>query len=414
VGSLFIASGLVKVVDPLGFSYKLEEYFTVFGTDFMNPLSLFLSMFFSVLEIALGITVLMGVFAIMTAILLLALIVFFTFLTGFSAVTGKVTDCGCFGDALKLTPWESFYKDVVLLIFVAIIFVKRKAIQINTLRDDAMLLIPSFILVALFSMFMLNWNFPILFTAIVFVAAMAVKSLLSGTARHWGVTAVAAIIAAGLTWYCWQHLPIKDFRPYAVGKSITEGMAIPEGAPEDEYQVIYTMRNKTTGEETTITDKEYINEKWWEKKEWELLKDKTESILIKEGYDPPIHDFNITDGDGNDRTDDILSRDKVLLVIAYDLKKANKASFEKINPLAAQCEKQGIDVIALTASLDSEVEQFRHEVQAAFPFYNSDATALKTIIRSNPGLMLISKGTILGKWHHNDVPDFENLQQRLP
>ena len=419
VGSLFIVSGMVKVVDPLGFSYKLDEYFTVFQETFgfgeiFSPLALFLSMFMSVLEIAMGVTLLLGAFPIATAWLLLLLIVFFTFLTGFSAFTGKVQDCGCFGDALKLTPYESFYKDLVLLFFTMIIFARRKFIELNSQRQDQMFIAISLILIAAFSILMIKWPLPIYFGALLLILSALTKYILPRNRVDITIAVLAFFITGSLNYYCFAHLPVKDFRPYAIGENISEQMEHPEGALVDVYQVYYTMKNKTTGEEKEVSDKQYIDEKLWEDKNLEMLSDKTRSELIQKGYEPPIHDFSIMDAAGNDLTDAVLSHHSpVLLVVAYDLYETSTSHFGEINALVEYASKEGMEVMALTASLENQIEKFRHEVQAAFPFHTSDGTALKTIIRSNPGLMLIERGVVKGKWHHNDVPSIGELKSVL-
>ena len=419
VGALFIVSGMVKVVDPLGFSYKLDEYFTVFQQTFgfgeiFSPLVLFFSMFMSVLEIVMGVTLLLGAFPITTAWLLLLLIVFFTFLTGFSAYTGKVQDCGCFGDALKLTPYESFYKDLVLLFFTLIIFARRKFIELNSQRKDLIFISIALLLIAAFSIQMIKWPLPIYFGAVLLIVSALTKYVLPRNRVDATIAVLAFLITGSLNYYCFAHLPVKDFRPFAIGKNIPEQMEHPEGAPVDVFQVYYTMKNKTTGEEKEVTDKQYIEEKIWEDKNLEMLSDKTRSVLVQKGYEPPIHDFSIMDEAGNDLTEAVLSHHSpVLLVIAYDLEKTSTRHFNEINLLVEAAAKEGMEVMALTASLEKQIEKFRHEVQAAFPFHSSDGTALKTIIRSNPGLMLIENGVIKGKWHHNDVPTIDELNSAL-
>ncbi|MBI2969100.1 MAG: DoxX family protein [Bacteroidetes bacterium] len=360
VGVLFILSGFVKVNDPLGFSYKLDEYFTVFGMTWMIPYSLFLSVFTSALEIILGAALLAGYRMVPVTWLLLLMIIFFTWLTGYSAVTGKVTDCGCFGDAVKLKPVQSFFKDIILLVFILILFLKRKAI----------------------------------------------KLYMGVTAGHLYMGMVS-VLTLGFAIWCYRHLPLIDFRPYAIGKNIPGQMVIPEGAPVDEWEVMYTLQNKKSGESKKMTSKDYIAQKVWEDTTWMILNDKTENKLITEGYHPPVHDFSITDMDGNDFTDSVLQFDGYLfLFIAYDLNKSSRSDMKEINDLEARCREKSIPFIGLTASNDLSIDNFKHETQAMFDFFNADETVLKTMIRSNPGIMLLSKGTVLDMWHHNDVPEF--------
>jgi len=365
VGLLFIFSGLIKANDPLGFAYKLEEYFIVFDMMWFTSLSLFLAMFICILEIVLGVAVLVGVKMRFFTLLLLLMIIFFTWLTGYSAITGEVTDCGCFGDAIKLKPVGSFIKDLILLFFILIVYLKRKSVHpISKSSLPNILLGISFVLITIFT----------------------VRS--------------------------YFHLPIKDFRPYKIGNNIPELMVCPEGSPVDEYQVIYTLIHVETGETKKVTDKEYLTEKIWEDKNWEINSDKTVSKLIVEGCKPPIHDFSIST-DGNDITDSKLQDENFSLwVIAYDLDNSNVESFKEINILAGEMERSSMGTFLLTST--SNAEQFRHENGAAYPFYNTDVTTLKTIIRSNPGLLLVKGGTIMGKWHYNDIPTIEELQSEFP
>ncbi|MBL0342460.1 MAG: hypothetical protein IPP71_17070 [Bacteroidetes bacterium] len=230
--SPFIVSGLIKANDAIGFSYKLEEYFTVFGTPWMNSYALFLAAFVCVLEIILGVAVLFGTRMVTVAWLLLLMILFFTFLTFYSAYFNKVTDCGCFGDALKLTPWQSFTKDVILLFFVGIIFIDRKNIQHKDLKSDSINSIVALVLIAYFSLSVINWSFPLFFSAGLLFATIMLKQLLPKIPNT-VVLGLSGILSVYFSYYCLNHLPVKDFRPYAIGKNINEGMQVPEGAPKD-------------------------------------------------------------------------------------------------------------------------------------------------------------------------------------
>lgn len=369
VGALFIFSGLIKLNDPVGFSFKLHDYFApdVLDIPFMMPLVLPMAVFIVILEVVLGLSLLLGFWKKLSSWLLLLMILFFTFLTFYSAYFDKVTDCGCFGDAIPLVPWESFGKDVVLSILIFIIFFNQKYIK------------------------------PVLSTK--------AASLSLG---------IAIVACSFLAHHVLNHLPIIDFRVYAEGKSIVEGMKEAEelGLEAPEYMTVYKMINSATGEEKKVNSIEYNAEKWWEKKDWDFQKGEPESVLIKEGYKPPIHDFVILFG-GNDETENVLKADEVFLVLSYDISKADKSAFEKINKFAAEAELNKKPFIGLSASLDEEVEAFRHDVQAAFPYATMDATTLKTIIRANPGIVLLKKGVIIKKWHHNDLPEFAEVKQNF-
>ena len=367
IGGLFIFSGLIKLNDPVGFSIKLTEYFEVFETPFMIPFALFLAVFICIVEVALGLTALLGIWRQLTAWGLLLMILFFTFLTFYSAYYNKVTDCGCFGDAIPLTPWESFTKDVILSVLIGALFILRRRIE--------------------------PW-----------------------IPTKMGISLVVVAIA-GQAVFAYQmiaHLPLIDFRAYKVGTDIAEGMKTAEelGVEPPQFETYYTLRNASTGAEERISSKTYIDGEWWKKSDWAIISELTETVKVKEGYEPPIHDFSIQLED-EDITQEILKTDRVLMIIAYQTGKANKAAFEDINALIKKAEKQGYLILGLSATSPDEVLDFRHEVQAAFPFAFMDETTLKTIVRANPGIVMLQEGVVRGKWHYNDTPSAEELNALL-
>ena len=360
VGLLFIVSGLIKANDALGFSYKLEEYFSagVLNMEFLIPFSFFLAAGICIAEIILGVMVLIGARSKFTSWSLLGMIIFFTFLTFYSAYFNKVTDCGCFGDAVKLTPWESFGKDIILLFFITVIFLRKNVIK------------------------------PML--------SFKIENIFLGIITFFCFTFV---------YYTFNHLPIQDFRPYAVGKSIPEGMKSCDelGLPCPEKIDYFIVKNKETGE-----DKEILSSEW----DWQIddFVSNTGKSLEIEGYEPPINDFSISI-DEADYTESILNEDYAFLVVAYNLSKTSKEAWNQVNDLSAGAEELEIPFITMSASSSDMIEEFRHEVQAAYPFYFTDETTLKTIVRSNPGLLLLKKGTILNKWHYNDFPTFKEIKE---
>lgn len=362
VGVLFIISGMIKANDPIGFGIKLQEYFTVFGTEWLNAIAVPLAIFICVFEVVLGVMTLTGSKMKFVSWSLLLMIVFFTFLTFYSAYFNKVTDCGCFGDAVKLTPWQSFFKDVILLAFILIIFINRKRIT----------------------------------------------SSLSPTG-DWIVITLSTILVTWFSIHCVRHLPVIDFRPYAIGKNLPEQMVIPEGAPQDQFQTFLYYKNMKTGEVKEFTMDNYP---WQDTLTWTW--DTTITKLVKAGYHPPIHDFKIAGiEDGTDITNDILSNpDYNFLVVSYDITKAEEDVQDDLNKIAEECAKRNINIIGLTASTYKIVDDFRHEHNIMYEFYNTDETALKTMIRSNPGLMLLKKGTVIDMWHHNDIPTVEELSKK--
>lgn len=365
VGVLFIFSGLIKLNDPMGFSFKLEEYFApdVLNLEFLTPLALAFALLVVIFEVVLGIALLLGWQKKWTLWALLLLIVFFTFLTFYSAYFNKVTDCGCFGDAIPLTPWGSFTKDIVLLAFILILFAGKK--YINAISSQVVSL---------------------------------------------GILVVSVILCSWMGYHVLNHLPFKDFRPYAEGLSIVDGMKQAEelGLEPPQYDVIYTLKNEA-GEVIEINSTQYLEEKWWEKKDWVLQEDLSKSIKVKDGYEPPVHDFSIVTEYG-DVTDSVLSADNYVLIISYRLDKSDKAAFKSIAKTAWELEEASIPVIALTSTSGQEVEDLRHDIQAPFEFANTDQTTLKTIIRSNPGIVWLKEGRVHKKWHFNDLPDVTALK----
>lgn len=370
VGGLFIFSGLIKLNDPLGFSYKLGDYFAegVLNLPFLQPFTLPLALIIVILEVLVGAALLLGFWRRITIGLLALMIIFFTFLTFYSAYFNKVTDCGCFGDAIPLTPWQSFYKDLVLLVLIAIVYAGRHYIT------------------------------PIL-------PNRANISLM-----------VFSLVGCGLLGsYVLRHLPILDFRPYAEGLSIVEGRksAAELGKQGTEYATMYTLKNTQNGEKKEILSSQYVEEQWWENKDWEILEDKSRSVKVQEGYEPPIHDFVIS-LNGSEITQDVLSEDQILLVLSYKMGKADDEAYTRINKLTAAARDKGIRVLGLSASLPGIVEKKKERLNIDFPIATMDETVLKTIVRSNPGLVLLREGVVAGKWHHLDTPNLKQMVSKQP
>lgn len=357
VGALFIFSGFVKAVDPLGFSYKLEEYFEVFGMEFLIPTALVLAIILVLIEILCGVYLLFGLRNKLNAWLLLGMIVFFTWLTGYSAITGNVTDCGCFGDAIPLTPIESFYKDLILLVLIVWLFIKKDTIK------------------------------PLLPIKEVYVLAGGL------------------LFSLFFPFYGLANLPVIDFRAYKIGADIKKGMEIPEGAPEAIYED--TWYYEVNGKVETFSS----DDKPWEIPGARFVDRKSE--LIQKGYEPPIHDFTIV-GDNGDVADVILDANWVFLFVNYDMGKSSEEGQSRVNTLAKECDLNGMTHIGLAGSLKSEVEVYRRKNNVTYPFFSTDPTTLKTIVRSNPGIVLLNKGVVVGKWHHNNTPSWAELKDLYP
>jgi uncharacterized membrane protein YphA (DoxX/SURF4 family)/uncharacterized protein YnzC (UPF0291/DUF896 family) len=359
VGVLFILSGFIKANDTLGFSYKLDEYFLVFNMPFLSTFSLAMAQFICVAEIVLGVATLVGWRMNLVSWLLLLMIVFFTFLTFYSAWFNVVKDCGCFGDALKLKPWESFWKDVILLVLILIIFVWRHKI----------------------------------------------RPLLGIKFTRWTVI-IALLISSVFTYYTYAHLPYIDFRPYAIGNNIKIGMLPPPNARPDSIVIVF----KYKAPDGSI--KEFGMNNLPEDLENYQFVDRIDKV-VREGDKPKIHDFKIVDADGNDHTQEFLNNPEYsFMLVAYDLNKTNKKVQGKINELANACTKNKIQFFGLTSTLASETDLFRHEHQNMFDYYFCDATTLKTIIRSNPGLVLLQNGVVINMWHFNDLPTWQQVNDQ--
>ena len=300
----FIFSGFVKLVDPMGSAIKLEEYFSedVLNLPFLVPYALPLAILLILVELLLGVMLLSGFKPKFTLWGLAVLMLVFLFLTWYSAYFNKVTDCGCFGDAVKLTPWQTFYKNVF---FGALV---------------------------LYLLFHIDQIVP----------------WFGKTAASW-IPFIALLGSLYISYYVLQHLPIIDFRPFAVGKSIPEGM-------------------QYTGDEDF----------------------------------PPIHDF-VLENDTDDLTDSILQAPKALLIVSYNLNRSDQSVFKNLQKLGEEAIRKNYPVYLLSASSMDEFKALKAKYKLPFDMLYCDETTLKTIIRANPGIVLLKKGVVAGKWNGNDV-----------
>ncbi len=411
VGVLFIFSGIVKANDPLGFSYKLEEYFEEFAklgeyVGFLEPFFHFCyeyalpqAIFIVILEVVLGVAILVRFRTRLTALFLLLLIVFFTALTFASAYFGIVKTCGCFGDAIPLTAWESFYKDVVLSVFIFIIFIRQKQISITETGMNDFVLAGIGSLVMLKLSYDLEWFFPFWFTSIMFVVFFLIRLVEHRKAPFF--TAILATVAMSFfTFYTYSYLPIKDFRAYAPGKNIAEQM---EGVP-DKLKYFYILKHKETGE---VKEFEKFPENYQET--FEYVDSRTE--VVEKGVEPKIMDFSIMTAEGEDLTEDFLmSENFTFMLVAYDIKNTVHQPMPRINELAAALQEKGYRFVGLTSSASQSAKEFEINNSTPFSFLYCDQIVLKTIIRSNPGLLLIKDGKVYGKWHYNDIPALQVLE----
>ncbi|HXU26509.1 MAG TPA: BT_3928 family protein [Bacteroidia bacterium] len=373
VGGLFIFSGFIKSNDAVGFSYKLEEYFEVFKGDtglamfdWMAHISLPLAIIICVSEVALGFMLFIGFKKELILWLLLAQIVFFTFLTFYSACYNKVTHCGCFGDAIKLTPWESFWKDITLLILITLLFSGKD--NINPLFGGM------------------------------------ISNVLT-------VIAIAASIWFPI--HCYRNLPVIDFRAYAPGLSICEGKKTGPNYKPAVYESHFMYKNIQSGDTTEFTDKNYP---WQDTLHWKFHRALPSVVISPEVDAAKIPDFTITDLDGNNVTDTILgNKNYNFYLVCYDLNKTSQDAelMAKINDFYTICEKNKVNFIALTASSNEQINDFKHKFNALYDFYNMDGIVLKTMIRSNPGLMLMKDCRVVNNWHYNNFPVFSDVQNKF-
>ena len=443
VGSLFIVSGLVKANDTLGFSYKLEEYFSaaVFDLPALEPMALFFAILVSVGEVALGVAVLVGGKMKLTTWLLVILTVFFGFLTWYSWVFDAVKDCGCFGDALKgsigrsLTPAESFFKDLILFVFVIPIFLKRHSISLNTMKENLVIIPASLLVVVLLGNWLFGWSFPIIFTIICFGIAIAIQKLMEAKKAETAIAVAVLVFTCGFVYYTFEHLPIIDYRPYAVGKNIPDGMKTCDelGLPCPEYGYIYTLVHQQTQEVKEMDNNEYMTSKIWEDKNWVMDSEKTKQVVFKEGHEPTVHDFVINTLEGEDITNTVLSdKGYTLLMLSKNLAEVGeygtteingvnqtsvalsndtKALFEKVDEFAEKGPSVNAKVIAWASSTMDEIETMKHTVQSKYDWTTGDQITIKTVVRSNPGFVLLKEGTVVGKWHRNDFPVSKRLSK---
>lgn len=361
VGGLFVFSGVVKANDPMGFTYKLEEYFTVFGMGWLDPAAPYLAILACVVEVFVGILLLLGLWRNLSLTLLMLMVVFFGFLTFYSAYFQVVQDCGCFGNLYKMTPWESFYKNVALFALSLILIRFRHLIN------------------PLFS-----------------------KQL----TKQIGITGLGLAILFPI--YTYNFLPVWDFRPYEVGNNIAELMKVPKDASEAKYRIRYVYKNTESGDQ-----KVFKTENLPSGDKWKFVKRKQEQI--QKGYQPPIHDFSLQSFDGYDYTKDFLSQKGYRIVVVHkNLKTANKQAQEDLNELAKKVKgNRHINIWGLTASSLDVFKKFKEKTGVNYRYFLTDKTTLKTIIRSNPGVLLMKGNVVKAKWSALNIPTFQEVKQLM-
>nr|WP_321356497.1 BT_3928 family protein [uncultured Draconibacterium sp.] len=361
-GIVFIFSGFVKGIDPWGSAYKFTDYFNAMGIDWLLWAAFPLGVLLAFAEFAIGVAFFFNWRMRLFSWLGLLFMVFFTPLTLWIALKNPVTDCGCFGDALVISNWETFYKNLVFITLAIIVVVNR-----NWFANKVRSIVPAILSIGVF------------------------------------------IVYFGIVYYSYNHLPIFDFRPYKVGTNIPGAMSIPDDAPQEIYENIFYYKNKNTEEVKEFTEDNYP---WQDTTNWEYFD--MESNLVQEGYEPPIHDFTIESPEGDDIKDFfIYDENYVFMLVAYDLFKTSTKSQEEINTLAYWAMDKGYSFVCLTSTLQDETMQFAEQNEAPYEFFNCDEITLKTMIRSNPGLIVMKNGTILDKWHYNDIPSPYKMEKEF-
>ena len=355
----FILSGFVKAVDPLGTQYKIGDYLKVmrlgsFASDF---LTLAVSVCQSAVEFVLGICLLFAIRRRLVTRLTLAIMVVMTLLTLWLALTDPISDCGCFGDALVLTNWQTFWKNVVLLVAAAIVC---------------------------------RWPLD--------MARMISRS------NQWIVLNYATLFIIFIAGYSLYYLPMFDFRPYHIGANIKEGMEMPEGAAMPKFETTFILEKDGQRQEFTADN--------YPDSTWTFIDSKT--VQTEKGYVPPIHDFSIVTDEGDDITDEVLGYEGyTFLLVSPHLENADDGELDQINQVYEYSQEHGYLFYCLTASTEQAIQFWMDITGAEYPFCSADETTLKTVIRSNPGLLLLKQGTVIRKWSHNALPGETDLSQPL-
>jgi len=441
VGALFVVSGLIKSNDALGFMYKLEEYFEpgALNLEYLTPYALQIAIFVCIAEILLGIALLVGALPKLTSVLTMVMMVFFTWLTWYTATCDPfgmkmitdadgeiikianqcVLECGCFGNAIPLTAYQSFLKDLFLLIFIIPITIAafRNKIQLNESNTSMILYTGALVLTFLFGYMMLDWNFPVLYLTLLLLAASMVRRRVNHPKVEW-IMAASVVLVAGLVQIkTITDLPLKDYRPYAVGESIIQNRLSADeiGLDAPVYATEYTFKNILTGLDTVVLSSDYLKVYNVDSfvSTYEIVSYEGAEVKISDGYEPRIMDLIMENTAGDDLTDEILSKKGyTFFYISKDLDAVAEAGApgqEEFNALADAAQKEGITFYGLTNAGADFNSAFATEYSAPYEFLTCDQIELKIVIRSNPGLVLIKDGVVEGKWSWRDIPTFSDF-----
>lgn len=352
LATVFILSGFIKANDPMGTVYKVQDYmeaigFMDLGTGLMPYV---VTWAIAMIEFTLGSYFLFGIRRRLASVFNMFFMLFMTGVTLWLAIDNPISDCGCFGDALTLTNWETFWKNICLMVPSVTLFFKHSQIlKIVTNKMD------------------------------------------------WLVAMYSSIFIFLFTYYTFRNLPVFDFRPYHIGADINRGMEIPEGAKLSVYETIFTYEKN--GEKKDFTIDNFPTDSTWKFVE-------SRTILKENGYEPPIKDFlAINNDDGFDITETILGENYVFLLVAPWLEKADDSSMDLINELYDYSRDHGYGFYCVTASSDEAISRWQDYTGAEYPFATMDEITLKTMIRSNPGLVLLKDGVVINKWSNFSIPD---------
>jgi uncharacterized membrane protein YphA (DoxX/SURF4 family) len=356
VAAVFLFSGFVKGVDPLGTAYRLEDYFIAYGTSWADPLALFLSIALSTAEFVIGASLLLNIRMKFMSWALLIMMLFFTFLTLFDAVYEPVSDCGCFGDAIKMTNWQTFYKNIVLLVFTLIVFRGRKLFRSGMKPASQMI--------------------------------------------------VLLMVLSGFVWfsvYNFRHLPMIDFMDWKIGRDMTPDQN------QTETLVYLTFKNKETGQTN-----EYLSPNYpWNDSVWMTQWDFVDQRIVVLG-ESIQHGLYAEDDNGNDVTLMLIDNsDLVFVVVSYDFSLVSSKAIRALELLSKELNLRNIDMALLTSSLPEEVTGLLDDYNLSLDVYYADEVVLKTMVRANPGLIAFREGVVHGKWHYHDFPHAHKLDKLL-
>lgn len=350
---VFVFSGFVKAVDPMGTVYKMVDYAEAFGLELYPGWLLVGAWTLIAVEYVMGVALFFGLYRRFYLWLMIAFLSVMTPLTLFLAITNPVSDCGCFGDAVVLTNWQTFGKNVALLVMAVVVLVHNK--RIRRVISERM-----------------QW--------LVFVYALA------------------SIVV--LMFYSMRHLPVIDFRPYGIGTNIADAMSVPEDAPRDEYETFYVMEKE--GEQRVFSFDEYPDSTW--------IFVSRENRLVKRGYEPLIKDFYLGNLDGEDVTWEVLEEPGyTFLMVAHDLERTDEGLLDVINDLYDYARVHGYAFYMVTSSNSQVIAQWTDHTGANYPYLHADDILLKTMVRATPGLVVLKDATVVGKWSAADMPRDQQL-----